>query len=226
MPPSVPEPVDDPGLAVRRAAPGVWRLMLRPGTAGAALKVSLLVGVALNVINNGEQFRAHHRSRRRFGSRRPLPASRRSRPGSLPSCATASSTICARPSARCRCPAWSTTTRTGRSGWKRFSMSAAPGATDPGRWPGRIPRNPCSLQGSDRSLLRGAGTALEMGRAGVATYALDDVHRVHELPQADEGAAAGDAGLCRRQGGERRARVRGVRLTTGMRRAGSTTRWP
>ncbi len=40
--------------------PSVLRLMLQPRTAKAALEVSLVVGAALNVINNGEQFWMHH----------------------------------------------------------------------------------------------------------------------------------------------------------------------
>lgn len=40
--------------------PGVLRLMLKPQIMRAALKVSLVVGTVLNVINNGQQFWAHH----------------------------------------------------------------------------------------------------------------------------------------------------------------------
>lgn len=36
------------------------RLMLKPRIAGSAIKVSLLVGMMLNVINNGEQLWMHH----------------------------------------------------------------------------------------------------------------------------------------------------------------------
>jgi len=45
--------------AVRRR-PGMLRLILQPGIARSALKVSLVVGTVLNVINNGEQFWASH----------------------------------------------------------------------------------------------------------------------------------------------------------------------
>jgi hypothetical protein len=40
--------------------PGILRLVLQPGIARAALKVSLVVGTLLNVINNGEQLWAGH----------------------------------------------------------------------------------------------------------------------------------------------------------------------
>ena len=40
--------------------PSVLRLMLQPRTARAALKVALIVGTVLNVINNGEQVWVHH----------------------------------------------------------------------------------------------------------------------------------------------------------------------
>jgi cytochrome c peroxidase len=50
---------DCAAAAVRRR-PGMLRLMLKPGIARAALKVSLVVGTVLNVINNGEQFWAGH----------------------------------------------------------------------------------------------------------------------------------------------------------------------
>ena len=43
-----------------RPATGVLRLMLNPRIARPALKVSLVVGTVLNVINNGEQFWTHH----------------------------------------------------------------------------------------------------------------------------------------------------------------------
>jgi hypothetical protein len=48
-----------PGDAPRPAV-GEWRLMLSPGIVRPALKVSLVVGTVLNVINNGGQFWAHH----------------------------------------------------------------------------------------------------------------------------------------------------------------------
>jgi type IV secretory pathway TrbD component len=40
--------------------PSVLRLALQPGIARAALKVSLVVGTLLNVINNGEQLWSGH----------------------------------------------------------------------------------------------------------------------------------------------------------------------
>ncbi len=43
-----------------RPGVGVWRLMLTPRIVRPALKVSLVVGTVLNVINNGEQFWTHH----------------------------------------------------------------------------------------------------------------------------------------------------------------------
>jgi type IV secretory pathway TrbD component len=43
-----------------RRRPGMLRLVLQPGIARAALKVSLVVGTLLNVINNGEQLWAGH----------------------------------------------------------------------------------------------------------------------------------------------------------------------
>ena len=46
--------------ASMRRRPGVLRLALQPGIARAALKVSLVVGTLLNVINNGEQLWAGH----------------------------------------------------------------------------------------------------------------------------------------------------------------------
>jgi hypothetical protein len=46
--------------AAARGRPGVLRLILQPGIARSALKVSLVVGTVLNVINNGEQLWAGH----------------------------------------------------------------------------------------------------------------------------------------------------------------------
>jgi hypothetical protein len=43
-----------------RRPPGMLRLALQPGIARAALKVSLVVGTLLNIINNGEHFWAGH----------------------------------------------------------------------------------------------------------------------------------------------------------------------
>jgi|WetSurMetagenome_2_1015567.scaffolds.fasta_scaffold1494961_2 hypothetical protein len=44
----------------RPSVAGILRLMLTPRIARAALKVSLVVGTVLNVINNGEQLWTHH----------------------------------------------------------------------------------------------------------------------------------------------------------------------
>lgn len=41
-------------------APGVLRLMLKPRIAWSALKVSMVVGTVLNVINNGDHFWTNH----------------------------------------------------------------------------------------------------------------------------------------------------------------------
>ena len=46
--------------ASARRRPGMLRLVLQPDIARAALKVSLVVGTVLNVINNGEQFWTGH----------------------------------------------------------------------------------------------------------------------------------------------------------------------
>lgn len=43
-----------------RRPPGMLRLALQPNIARAALKVSLVVGTFLNLINNGEQLWAGH----------------------------------------------------------------------------------------------------------------------------------------------------------------------
>jgi len=43
-----------------RRRPSMLRLVLQPGIARAALKVSLVVGTLLNVINNGTQLWAGH----------------------------------------------------------------------------------------------------------------------------------------------------------------------
>lgn len=40
-------------------APGVLRLMLEPRIVWSAVKVTMVVGTVLNVINNGEQFWTH-----------------------------------------------------------------------------------------------------------------------------------------------------------------------
>ncbi len=42
------------------ASPGMLRLMLKPRIMGSALKVSMVVGTLLNVINNGDHFLTHH----------------------------------------------------------------------------------------------------------------------------------------------------------------------
>lgn len=46
--------------AAQRPRPGVLRLMLQPSIVRSALKVSLVVGTILNVINNGEQIWTAH----------------------------------------------------------------------------------------------------------------------------------------------------------------------
>jgi hypothetical protein len=51
---------DTGSAASVRRRPGILRLVLQPGIARAALKVSLVVGTLLNVINNGEQLWAGH----------------------------------------------------------------------------------------------------------------------------------------------------------------------
>lgn len=43
-------------LFARRLHPSVVRLMFKPRIVRSALKVSLVVGTVLNLINNGEQF--------------------------------------------------------------------------------------------------------------------------------------------------------------------------
>ncbi len=58
-------PIEQPDICTTRAnrsrSPvGVLRLSLTPRIARSALKVSLVVGAVLNVINNGEQFWTHH----------------------------------------------------------------------------------------------------------------------------------------------------------------------
>ena len=44
----------------RPSVADILRLMLSARIAGSALKVSLVVGTVLNVINNGEQWWTHH----------------------------------------------------------------------------------------------------------------------------------------------------------------------
>lgn len=58
MPIAPPDPTVMSSNPVSRA-PGVLRLMCKPRIVGSALKVSMVVGTVLNVINNGEQFWAH-----------------------------------------------------------------------------------------------------------------------------------------------------------------------
>ena len=57
-------PTDQSDRAVTGAEahrrPGLLRLILQPGIARPAMKVSLVVGTLLNVINNGEQLWAGH----------------------------------------------------------------------------------------------------------------------------------------------------------------------
>lgn len=57
---SRPESIAEPGAAAPAPKPGVFRLMLRPRIVRGAVKVSLVVGSVLNVINNGEQLWTHH----------------------------------------------------------------------------------------------------------------------------------------------------------------------
>lgn len=45
---------------IRLSPAGILRLMLTPRIAVSALKVSLVVGTVLNLINNGEQWWTHH----------------------------------------------------------------------------------------------------------------------------------------------------------------------
>ena len=51
-----------PGMSVDPACqcPGVMRLMLQGRIVHSALKVALVVGTVLNLINNGEQLWMHH----------------------------------------------------------------------------------------------------------------------------------------------------------------------
>ena len=51
-----------PGMSVDSACqrPGVMRLMLQGRIVHSALKVALVVGTVLNLINNGEQLWMHH----------------------------------------------------------------------------------------------------------------------------------------------------------------------
>jgi len=58
MPIGQPNPLFTPGDRLPRA-PGVLRLMLEPRIVWSAIKVSMVVGTVLNVINNGEQFWTH-----------------------------------------------------------------------------------------------------------------------------------------------------------------------
>ncbi len=58
MPIRQPDPPVMPSDRFPRA-PGVLRLMLKPRIVWSAVKVSMVVGTVLNVINNGEQFWTH-----------------------------------------------------------------------------------------------------------------------------------------------------------------------
>ncbi len=60
MPSSRPDSFAEPGSAAPAPTPGMLRLMLRPRIVRGALKVSLVVGAVLNVVNNGEQLWTHH----------------------------------------------------------------------------------------------------------------------------------------------------------------------
>ena len=55
-PPS--ELLTEPGALT--PAPGMFRLMLRTHIVRGAIKVSVVVGTVLNVVNNGEQIWLHH----------------------------------------------------------------------------------------------------------------------------------------------------------------------
>ena len=57
---SRPESLAEPRAAAPAPKSGVLRLMRQPRIVREALKVSLVVGSVLNVINNGEQFWTHH----------------------------------------------------------------------------------------------------------------------------------------------------------------------
>ena len=57
---SRPESFAGPGAAASAVKPRVLRLMLQRRIVSGALKVSLVVGTVLNVINNGEQLWTHH----------------------------------------------------------------------------------------------------------------------------------------------------------------------
>jgi hypothetical protein len=49
----------NPSLGSRRS-PRLWRLILTPRIAGPALKVSLVVGITLNLINHSERWWTQH----------------------------------------------------------------------------------------------------------------------------------------------------------------------
>ncbi len=55
-----PTPIPAPAAVTRPSGGRVLRLMLAPRIVRAALKVSLVVGTVLNLINNGEHLWAHH----------------------------------------------------------------------------------------------------------------------------------------------------------------------
>lgn len=55
-----PTSIPAPAAVTRPSGGRVLRLMLAPRIARAALKVSLVVGTVLNLINNGEQLWVHH----------------------------------------------------------------------------------------------------------------------------------------------------------------------
>ena len=59
MPTGQPNPRTTP-RDLSRDRPSVLRLMFVPRIARSALKVSLVVGTVLNVVNNGEQFWTQH----------------------------------------------------------------------------------------------------------------------------------------------------------------------
>lgn len=59
MPIGQPKPCVMPRDQFPRAS-GVLRMMLKPRIVWSALKVSMVVGTLLNVINNGDHFLMHH----------------------------------------------------------------------------------------------------------------------------------------------------------------------
>jgi hypothetical protein len=54
------EPSDETMAAAEASRPGVLMLTLQPRIVRSALKVSLVVGTVLNLVNNGEQWWTSH----------------------------------------------------------------------------------------------------------------------------------------------------------------------